>query len=1523
MLTLALLLCALFSASAQVRVPFTQRTSAYSPTQVIYSINGDFAMIGNTNMTLQSYSATGLNSNNTMIKVDADGDASTNNSSSSTLAFSQENQANSSCSHVLYAGLYWTARTDGTPTEAQKRTVKFRGPGQSAYTTYTATSSNIRYPGDDNMYVGYTEVTSQVQQYGAGEYWLADMALTTGNGGSTGYYGGWGLVVVYENSLMKKRDIAVFDGYAYVVGGTASWELPVSGFTSALSGAVNTKLGLMAGEGDVTITGDKFEIQKLNTSNWLELSHGSNTTSNFFNSSIYTGGNARTPNLVNNTGMDISMFNIPNTNNEVIGNGQTSTKFRYSSTGDTYIIYSICMAVDAYEPVVEGFLSAQSVNGVPVSSSSITVLPGDQIQYKVQIRNKGNEPINNARLEIPLPYAAITYVGSSTNVYAPASTSAVPYVNSALGANGTLVWDFGTLPVPANPNDVLGEIVFTLKVSEDCDLYHNFNCSAPGVQIDGVISGVGANTNIAVDHQPFYVGYSQTGGCTTEPVTGPLNISINSSAWVAAHCPSGDNVRDFTFCNRVGTIPITDVTGFYPVGTRFFDATQTTEYTVANPFPNQAGPVTYVALLPGTTCALQFTIKVMNITSVPSLTANPVEYCKDAIATALTATPSNAAYQLFYYAPGSSVAQPFIIPSTATVGNAVYQVAEGLSSTCISTGHANIQVNINPNPVISATANQIACYGAKGSVNLSSSGGTGALSYSPSNPPTTGLTAGTYSYLVTDTKNCSATASATINPAPAQPNPPTVACYQTATWNVNACQWDVTGTQPAQPTNLACWQTASFNTNTCSWDVTGTQPVEPTNLACWQSASFNSNTCQWDVTGTQPVEPTNLSCWQSASFNTNTCSWDVTGTQPVEPTNLSCWQSASFNTNTCSWDITGTQPVEPTNLACWQTASFNTASCSWDVTGTQPAQPTNLACWQSASFNTNTCSWDITGTQPVRPTNLACWQSASFNTTTCSWDVTGTQPAQPVLACYQTATWNNATCTWDVTGSMPPKPKLECNQTATFNTVTCQWDIGTNPKGPITTTVSACDSYTWYGSVYTQSGTYNYSYNCMDYVLVLTVNHSSIAPSSINASSTSVAAGTPVTLSVNGGSLGTGAGWKWYSSSCGGTVVGTGASISVVPTTTTTYYVRAEGACNTTVCVAITITVSKNCGATGVTSSTGSFTICKGSSVTLTVQGNAGVNGVWKWNKGSCSNFGCVYTGASYRVTPTSTTTYYVYATGGTCGTTSCYAVTVTVVNPPVTPCQITGQSSGLCNAQGIVYSVPSTPGVTYNWTVPGGASIVHGQGTSSITVNFSSALSGSGSCSGNPSICVVAVNNCGSSAVRCLYVKLTPNKPEVISGPSKVCRNQIVTYSVRATPGTISYLWNKPTGWSIISGQGTPVIQFKAGSASGNITVHAVNACGGSANACKAVTVGSCCRMEDGVDALIRLYPNPSSGVVHIESNALVNHVTVLNLLGDVVFSDGNVNELDLSQLKEGLYLVRLEGEFGTQVQRIEISGR
>jgi subtilisin-like proprotein convertase family protein len=100
------------------------------------------------------------------------------------------------------------------------------------------------------------------------------------------------------------------------------------------------------------------------------------------------------------------------------------------------------------------------------------------------------------------------------------------------------------------------------------------------------------------------------------------------------------------------------------------------------------------------------------------------------------------------------------------------------------------------------------------------------------------------------------------------------------------------------------------------------------------------------------------------------------------------------------------------------------------------------------------------------------------------------------------------------------------------------------------------------------------------------------------ASSLTVCSGSSVTLSANG-ILNNSAGWKYYTGSCGGTLIGSGNSVTVNPTTTTTYYARAEGGCGTTPngdCGQVTIAVV-NCACI----SPSEITVCEGAVRPLSV----------------------------------------------------------------------------------------------------------------------------------------------------------------------------------------------------------------------------------------------------------------------------------------------------------------------------------
>ncbi|HAN19053.1 MAG: hypothetical protein A2X10_05365 [Bacteroidetes bacterium GWA2_33_15] len=195
--------------------------------------------------------------------------------------------------------------------------------------------------------------------------------------------------------------------------------------------------------------------------------------------------------------------------------------------------------------------------------------------------------------------------------------------------------------------------------------------------------------------------------------------------------------------------------------------------------------------------------------------------------------------------------------------------------------------------------------------------------------------------------------------------------------------------------------------------------------------------------------------------------------------------------------------------------------------------------------------------------------------------------------------------------------------------------------------------------------------------VTVTVKTQSTDPTSITTSNNNFCPGGSGTLTVTGGSLGTGASWRWYSGSCGGTFIGTGASISVSPATTTTYYVRAEGDCNTTACASIIITVkTQSTAPTGITVVGNNY--CPGGSSTLTVTGGSlGTGASWRWYSGSCGGTS-VGSGASISVSPVVTTTYYVRAEGD-CNVTTCASTIITVKTASVAPTSATVDNNNFC----------------------------------------------------------------------------------------------------------------------------------------------------------------------------------------------------------------------------------------------------
>jgi hypothetical protein len=192
----------------------------------------------------------------------------------------------------------------------------------------------------------------------------------------------------------------------------------------------------------------------------------------------------------------------------------------------------------------------------------------------------------------------------------------------------------------------------------------------------------------------------------------------------------------------------------------------------------------------------------------------------------------------------------------------------------------------------------------------------------------------------------------------------------------------------------------------------------------------------------------------------------------------------------------------------------------------------------------------------------------------------------------------------------------------------------------------------------------------------VTVNSVPVAPASPVANPATICSGTITILSASTSGSGT---LTWYSGSCGGTPVGTGNNLAVIPgitSGTVTYYARMENPpCTPSSCVSVTVTVHPSNVAP--VASANPNPVPLGFSTILHATGGSGTT--LRWYTGFCGNpEGIVGTGNNLVVTPAVTTTYYAQWESPTCPS-ACASVTVVVqsltlsgvvqyLNPYLTP---------------------------------------------------------------------------------------------------------------------------------------------------------------------------------------------------------------------------------------------------------------
>jgi PKD repeat protein len=259
----------------------------------------------------------------------------------------------------------------------------------------------------------------------------------------------------------------------------------------------------------------------------------------------------------------------------------------------------------------------------------------------------------------------------------------------------------------------------------------------------------------------------------------------------------------------------------------------------------------------------------------------------------------------------------------------------------------------------------------------------------------------------------------------------------------------------------------------------------------------------------------------------------------------------------------------------------------------------------------------------------------------------------------------------------------------------------------------------------------------------------------------------------------------------------------------------------------------------------------------------------------------------------------------------SSFSKSLSVRGKPKTPDLINGLTESVCAGSTNVdyYIAPVNGATSYNWILPPNTTLVSGQGTQAIFLNFDSGFK-------SGTLKVSASNSCGSSSYKSITIRSVPKMPDLIVGLTSVCANQPgVLYSTGPVIGAVNFTWNVPTGATFI-GQTTPSIMVDFGVVGGLIKVKANNTCGSSAF--RTLSVAMNCReskAQQKRELDVTIYPNPSSSYFILDVNATnrkdlvliisdlagreVERIEHINSIGSVQFGD---------KLPLGVYLVTIK---------------
>ncbi|HLY69477.1 MAG TPA: T9SS type A sorting domain-containing protein [Puia sp.] len=425
----------------------TSGTKPYNSPVYSANIQGGHLMIGNTIMKSNSYSDKSNSSSNTgtimnYFNIASDGTTSIygndnsdmefvnidNGATSGIVSSSAANLTLPSGSNTIkFARLYWGGHLtpdDFSGSNLTSVKIKF---GTNAYQSVSIPASQVNaitVSSNSYAYQSYADITNYIQNNGTGTYTVANIPSSTGDDIKNldgGGYGGWSIVVAYENTSMSYYSVRIYDAFLFVESQSAAQTLTLTNLNAPNNtlAAADAYLSTFAWEGDANLAaapsnaaGDYLKI------NGVTYSDAVNPATNMWNGTISNYGSLVTtsnPNYKNQMGIDIDNINV----GDVYGitPNATSATVTFGTEQDQYYPSVFAFSIKMKDPLV-------TINKTVVGSKAptTTLQSNETLTYTITGANTGQGILSNAVIVDSLP-AGISYVPGSMMVYSYATNS--------------------------------------------------------------------------------------------------------------------------------------------------------------------------------------------------------------------------------------------------------------------------------------------------------------------------------------------------------------------------------------------------------------------------------------------------------------------------------------------------------------------------------------------------------------------------------------------------------------------------------------------------------------------------------------------------------------------------------------------------------------------------------------------------------------------------------------------------------------------------------------------------------------------------------------------------------------------------------------------------------------------------------------------------------------------------------------------------------------------------------------------